>query len=63
MASFGQTLRLLDADSRGNDDVIGQVLQMSGNAVQAFANSDDKGFRKYLKLIADSINEFLSSST
>lgn len=62
MGSFGQTLKALDSDNKGNDDIIGQVLQIGGNAVQAFANSDDNGFRKYLKLIADSIYEFLGTS-
>lgn len=60
LSSFGQALRLVDSDNKGNDDVIGTVMQLAGNAIQAFLNNDGKGFRRYLKLIADTINEFLA---
>lgn len=59
LSAFGVTLRNLDSDNKGNDDVFGQVLQTSGSALNAFANNDDKGFKRYLKIIADSIYSFL----
>lgn len=59
LAAFGVTLRNLDSDSKGNDDIFGQILQTSGNALNSFSNNDDKGFKKYLKVIADSIYSFL----
>lgn len=62
LQAFGVSLRAMDSDSKGNDDVIGSALQLSGSAIGALANSDTKGFRKYLKLVADSINEFLATS-
>jgi len=59
MQAFGTSLRNLDSDNKGNDDIAGQILQIGGNAINAFGNGDDKGFKKYLRLIADSIYEFL----
>lgn len=61
VSSFGQSLRVIDSDNKGNDDVIGSIMQLSGSALMAFLNGDTKGFRKYLKIIADTINEFLAS--
>lgn len=60
--AFGTSLRAMDSDDKGNDDIIGHILESAGGALTAYAASDDKGFRKYLKVIADSINEFLSPS-
>jgi hypothetical protein len=49
----------MDSDNKGNDDVLGTILQLSGNALQSFSNNDDKGFKKFLKLAADTIYDFL----
>lgn len=59
LGAFGVTLRNLDSDNKGNDDLFGMVLQTSGNALNSYANNDDKGFKKYLRIIADSIYSFL----
>jgi hypothetical protein len=59
LSAFGQTLQVMDSDNKGNDDIAGTILRVSGNALNSYAANDDKGFKKYLKLIADSIYDFL----
>lgn len=59
LRAFGVTLKAIDADNKGNDDLFGTILDESGQALSSYASSDDKGFKKYLRIIADSIYTFL----
>lgn len=57
--AFGAVLQSLDTDDKGTDDIFGHVLSTAGSALQSYASSNDAGVKKYLKIIADSIYDFL----
>lgn len=59
MQVAGQMLQLQDANTTGRDDVIGKVLSTGGKAVGAYGNGDVKSVDASLKLIADSIYDYL----
>lgn len=59
MVAAGQALQGQDTDSSGKDDVIGAVLVASGSALQAYATGSDAGFKRWLKVAADAIYQYL----
>ena len=63
MVSAGETLQLMDEDTEGGDDIAGKLLSVGGKAMQRLARGDTKGFNKNLKLVADSINEYLGEQS
>lgn len=61
MQTAGIILKNKDTNNTGSDDVAGNLLTVGSQALASYSAGDEKGFRKYLKLIADSINNFLST--
>lgn len=59
MITAGETIKALDEDTTGTDDIAGKLLSVGGKAMQRLARGDQKGFDKNLKLVADSIYEYL----
>ncbi|HEY6232823.1 MAG TPA: hypothetical protein VIW64_16280 [Pyrinomonadaceae bacterium] len=62
MQVAGNLLRTQDANDTGLDDVIGKLLGPGGNALAHYAQGDVKGTDDKLKLIADSIYDYLGKS-
>lgn len=59
MQVAGRMLQAQDPNPTGRDDVIGKVLNTGGTALGAYASGDVKSVDSALKLIADSIYEYL----
>lgn len=59
MVAGGETLKALDEDTTGADDVAGKLLSVGGKALQKLSQGDTKGFNRNLKLVADAINDYL----
>jgi hypothetical protein len=57
--SIGKTLRRLDIDEKGEDDVIGTLMDSGGRALVAFGTGNVNDFKSYLKLAADGIYSYL----
>lgn len=55
----GETLKALDEDLEGADDIAGKLFALGGKAAQRLVRNDQKGFDKNLRLLADSIYEYL----
>lgn len=62
MQVAGDLLKMQDADNTGSDDMAGSLIKSGSTALMAFVRGDVKGFRKVLRLIADSINTFLDET-
>jgi hypothetical protein len=60
MQTAGVILKNKDTNTTGSDDVAGNLLSVGSQALSSYAAGDEQGFRKYLKLIADAINNFLA---
>ena len=61
MGTAGVILENKDSNTTGSDDMAGRLLVVGSQALASYSAGDEKGFRKALKLIADSINQFLAS--
>jgi hypothetical protein len=59
MSSAGAALRAADDNTTGADDVAGNVLVLGGNALTQLALGNERGFKSYLKLAADTIYQYL----
>jgi len=59
MQVAGNILQAQDANTTGRDDVIGKLLTVGGKAIGAYGNGDLKTVDGSLKVIADSIYEYL----
>lgn len=59
MTTAGETIKALDEDMEGADDVAGKLLSVGGRAMQRLSRGDRKGFDKNLRLVADAIYEYL----
>lgn len=57
--AIGETLRGIDPDNKGEDDVIGTVFQSAGIALVAYSSGNLSGFKSYLKAAADGIYNYL----
>jgi hypothetical protein len=55
----GETLKALDEDTTGADDVAGKLFSLGGRAGQLLARGDVHGFDKNLALVRDAIAEYL----
>jgi hypothetical protein len=55
----GETLKALDEDTSGADDVAGKLFSLGGRAGQMLARGDVKGFNANLRLVRDAIGEYL----
>lgn len=55
----GQLLEANDADNTGTDDVVGKVTVSLGKAISSFASGDATKVDADLKIIADSIYDYL----
>lgn len=53
--SFGHTLRAMDTDNKGMDDVAGLMCESGGLALEAYAKGDLKGAKGLLKTVADGV--------
>lgn len=59
MQVAGTMLQAQDVDSVGTDDVIGKVLNSGGKAVGALGQGDIQTVDESLRLVADSIYDYL----
>lgn len=57
--ALGKTLRDLDADNKGFEDVAGNVAEQTGQAMIAFGRGDMKGHKGFMKAAADGIYTYL----
>lgn len=55
----GETLKALDEDLEGPDDVAGKLFSLGGRAGQQLARGDVKNFNHSLKLVRDAITDYL----
>ena len=62
MQSAGLMLQAQDANTTGRDDIFGKLLSTGGKALGSYANGDVKSVDSSLKLIADSIYDFLGET-
>ena len=51
----GRTLRLLDRNDTGADDVGGKIADLFGAALESMAGGDVRNYNSYLKAVADVI--------
>lgn len=63
LRSLGRTLRGIDADNKGAEDIIGVMAEQGGQAMTAYGTGNLTGFRSYLKAAADGIFTYLASLT
>lgn len=52
---IGKTLRLLDRNDTGADDVAGKIADLLGAAFESMAGGDLRNYNSYLKAAADVI--------
>lgn len=62
MLVVGSFLRSKDADTKGADDVIGQILITAAPAVESLQNENESGVRKALTAVRDVIDGYLATS-
>jgi hypothetical protein len=56
----GETLKALDEDLEGADDIAGKFFALGGKAGQRLAQGDVKGFNSNLRLVRDAITDYLA---
>lgn len=59
MNTAGVILKNQDSNTTGSDDMAGNLLSVGGTALASYSSGDEKGFKKALRTIADSIYAFL----
>lgn len=59
MRATGKTLKDIDTDNTGAEDIAGVFLDTGGRAFVAYAKGDLENWQGYLKMVADGIYAYL----
>lgn len=59
LVKVGSKLKDKDLNNTGKDDAFGNVLIAAAPAVQAFGDKNDNSFKKALKTVRDTIDNYL----
>lgn len=62
LIKLGTSLKNKDADTKGADDVAGDVCIALAPAIAALEGNNDKALKKSLKVARDTIDNYLKSS-